>query len=183
VDTRNLKTKNANWVIWQIQHAHQGSIRDIQYHPLVPYWVASAGNDGYIKLWDLRYNGKEPLVSISAHDRIIRKIAWSKTHSELLVSGGIDHKVKIWSIRSDPHYLLEIDDKTHSDIVVGVDFSKNGKIHCHSLSSSGEFGTCVFTSQFLEPLVVSRFHEKDVDEMFVEKKIFTREFPVAFEKM
>eukprot|EP01080_Neovahlkampfia_damariscottae_P012659 gene12659-6559_t len=183
IDTRNLKTKNGNWVIWQIQNAHQGSIRDIQYHPLVPYWVATAGSDGYIKVWDLRYSGKESLVSISAHDRIIRKINWSKTHADLLASGGIDHKVKIWSLRSDPHYLLEVDDQTHQDIVVGVEFSRNGKIHCHSLSGSGDFGTAVFRPQFLEPLVVSRFGEKDVDEQFVEKKIFTREFPTAFEKI
>lgn len=52
VDMRNL---GSNSMIWHIDDAHNGPITDVEFSPFVPYWLASSGKDGVVKIWDIRF--------------------------------------------------------------------------------------------------------------------------------
>lgn len=102
-------------VVWKRDHAHA----DLKSNPMVPYWVASAGNDGMIKIWDLCFNSNV-VVSIEAQDIILcerylfskhcsmshnTQISWSRFQVvEKLASGVIDRQMKLWSLKVQPHY-------------------------------------------------------------------------------
>ncbi|KAL0477255.1 tssc1 [Acrasis kona] len=181
IDLREMRGGQSAIVAWRREEAHSDSIRDIQWNPMIPHWVASAGNDGVVNIWDLRYNS-EPMIHLEGHDNIVRTVSWSRYHCELLASGGIDHQVKIWSMKVQPHHILStIGSKTFSDTVVGVDFSFIKPLQCFALSGCGEVTSISLTPKFLEPLVFSRFKEGDeLAERDVEKLIFYRNFPMAF---
>lgn len=44
---------------------------------MIPYWVASASNDGLIKIWDIRYDS-DAVITLEGHDNIVRKVSTNK---------------------------------------------------------------------------------------------------------
>jgi len=50
----------------KIENAHEMLVNDVDYNPNKPYFIATAGNDCNIKIWDIRLP-KEPLKVISDH--------------------------------------------------------------------------------------------------------------------
>ena len=48
-----------NKPVVDIQGAHMYSIKDLDYNPNRPYFVATGGEDGLVKFWDLRSAGKD----------------------------------------------------------------------------------------------------------------------------
>jgi WD40 repeat protein len=114
------------------------------------------------------------MVSLEGHDNIVRSVSWSRYHCELLASGGIDQKIKIWSLKVQPHHLLATIGKLYTDSVIAVEFSRVKPLQCFTLSGCGEFATISLTPKFLEPLVFSRFlNEDETAEKDVEKVRFT----------
>jgi WD40 repeat protein len=120
LDYRQLDGTNGvqRFVAWKKNDAHSDSIRDLKWNPMIPHWVATAGNDGIINVWDLRYNG-DPVISLEGHDNIVRRLSWSRDHVELLASGGIDQQVKIWSLKVQPHYIVATITEPFNDSIVG----------------------------------------------------------------
>lgn len=70
---------------------------------------------------------------------------------------------------------------TVNDIVVGMDFSKNGKNHLNVLTGNGEFTTMNLTFDYLEPHISYRF--KEPEEREIEKALYYRDFSSAFDKI
>jgi WD40 repeat protein len=61
-----LLEKDSNSKIWSISDAHSESITDIAFNTFIPYWLASAGDDGVVKMWDIRFL-KGAAARIDAH--------------------------------------------------------------------------------------------------------------------
>jgi WD40 repeat protein len=59
VDLRTSGDAKINSVI-SFHPAHTDIIRDIQWNPFVPFWFASAGEDGVVHVW---YVVNDPLAS------------------------------------------------------------------------------------------------------------------------
>jgi WD repeat-containing protein 48 len=57
--------------------------------------IASCSNDLSIKLWNYQTNSKSTL---GYHDDYIKKIGYTKSHTDQLVSAGLDKVVKVWDI-------------------------------------------------------------------------------------
>jgi WD40 repeat protein len=95
--------------------------------------IASASQDGIIKLWDLR-SGRE-LHRFPAHKDHARSVAFSPD-GWLLASGSWDRTVKVWDLRTDRPLLVW--EGRANGMVASVAFSPDGQ---RLASGSGETDT------------------------------------------
>ncbi|KAJ3271033.1 hypothetical protein HDV01_007114 [Terramyces sp. JEL0728] len=95
LDTRTLQLGNTS-VVWAVPDAHNGDVMDVSFNNFIPYWLASSGEDGVVKFWDIRYL-KGPAGRIDGHYGSIPSIAWSNTHCDMLASASLDRSCRMWS--------------------------------------------------------------------------------------
>ncbi|KAJ3306585.1 hypothetical protein HDV03_004714 [Kappamyces sp. JEL0829] len=86
--------------VWSVHDAHAGSVTDVAFNTFIPYWLASAGEDGVVKMWDIRYM-KGCAARIDAHYGAVTSLSWSNTHCEILSTASIDRTVRVWNIDSE----------------------------------------------------------------------------------
>jgi len=104
---------------------HGSNVQTVAYSPVDPSVFASAGDNGEIKLWNLR---NDTVVTLGRHDDIVNSIAFSP-NGRLLASGGDDYVLKLWDVIHKHHIATRehITDRTRSQ-VKAVIFSPNGKM-------------------------------------------------------
>ncbi|KAJ3256679.1 hypothetical protein HK103_005174 [Boothiomyces macroporosus] len=95
LDTRTMQPGNT-CVVWSQPDAHNGDVMDVSFNNFIPYWLASSGEDGVVKFWDIRYL-KGPAGRIDGHYGSIPSIAWSNTHCDMLASASLDRSCRVWS--------------------------------------------------------------------------------------
>jgi WD40 repeat protein len=87
--------------------AHAGPVRAVEHNPNRMYHVASAGNDGFLRFWDLR-KASEPTktaagcrtASHRAHDHAVCSVAYNSFHDQLLMTGSADNTARLWHLPS-----------------------------------------------------------------------------------
>ncbi len=112
----------------QVEHTlfrHGGNVQTVAYSPVNPFLIASAGDNGEIKLWNLQ-NGT--VATLGRHDDAINSIAFSPD-GKFLASGGDDYVLKLWNVSHKHHIATHehITDQVRSQ-VKAVAFSPNGKM-------------------------------------------------------
>ncbi|MBD2606491.1 CHAT domain-containing protein [Scytonema hofmannii FACHB-248] len=90
--------------------------------------LASASNDGTVKLWDVN-SGKE-INTLKGHTSNVIGVSFSPD-GKTLASTSEDHTVKLWDVNSGREIKTL---KGHTDNVIGVNFSPDGK----TLASASE---------------------------------------------
>ncbi|CAD6188046.1 unnamed protein product [Caenorhabditis auriculariae] len=102
-----------NIYMWQMQEGgqwvvagkpllgHKKSVEDLCWSPTEVNLMSSCSADGTIKLWDTRAAPAEACVATveNAHDADVNVLSWNQ-HDSLLVSGGDDAELKIWSLKT-----------------------------------------------------------------------------------
>lgn len=81
----------------QVLHGHTDVVRALV--KIGPGLIASAANDGDIKIWDLR--AADCVFTIKAHSLFIYDLAWNEEH-RTLASSGEDRSVRLWAIPNIP---------------------------------------------------------------------------------
>lgn len=71
IDTR---VKERQGIVWQAFHAHARPIHDAAFNPFIPYWLASAGYDDLVHIWDLRSVSHQPVGKIDGHQGPITSV-------------------------------------------------------------------------------------------------------------
>ncbi|KAJ1874867.1 phosphatidylserine decarboxylase 1 [Coemansia sp. RSA 1722] len=82
-----------------IECAHSARIRTLDYNPNLPYIVATAADDGYVRIWDTRAPSA-PLLEIANHSHWVYSVAFNPNHDQLLLSAGADGLVNLESVVS-----------------------------------------------------------------------------------
>lgn len=88
---RSYDIRDSNHVAWQIDDA--GPVRAIDVNPNKAFHIACGGDDGVLKIFDVRKN-KEPVFSAgSIHQHWIFSVSFNKFHDQLLLTSSSDGKV------------------------------------------------------------------------------------------
>ncbi|KAJ1815063.1 Protein tssc1 [Coemansia sp. RSA 2599] len=82
-----------------IECAHSARIRALDYNPNLPYIIATAADDGYVRIWDTR-SPSAPLAEIANHSHWVYSVAFNPNHDQLLLSAGADGLVNLESVVS-----------------------------------------------------------------------------------
>lgn len=80
--------------------ASQSSIEDIQWSTSENTVFATAGCDGYVRVWDTRSKKHKPVISVAASASDINVISWSSKITHLLASGHDDGTWGVWDLRN-----------------------------------------------------------------------------------
>ncbi|KAJ3152758.1 hypothetical protein HDU86_005517 [Geranomyces michiganensis] len=108
--------------IWKTSEGHQSPVTAVEFNPFVPYWMASAGENAVIKMWDLRYL-QHCVGRIDAHYQGIHSIAWSNSHAETLTTASSDRSWRAWAFMSGADTVRT----TSQDVFVGCPGSEWGR--------------------------------------------------------
>lgn len=98
---------------------HRGKISELSFSPNDSL-IATAGEDGYIYLWNSK-NGKKVKTLFQSQSKIISSIDWSKDGKYLAIA-ALDTSIKIWSMESDVLFR----DIITNNKVLSVQFSFDG---------------------------------------------------------
>mmetsp|Transcript_1362 Transcript_1362/g.1576 ORF Transcript_1362/g.1576 Transcript_1362/m.1576 type:complete len:239 (-) Transcript_1362:13-729(-) len=90
------------------------------FNPTNGYHLMTAGDDGTIKIYDLRQ--RKILATVPAHSRLISQLSLDREEGEYLASSSFDGTAKVWSTR-DWRLLATL--KGHQGLVMGVDLILN----------------------------------------------------------
>ncbi|KAJ2840187.1 Protein tssc1, partial [Coemansia erecta] len=82
-----------------IECAHSAKIRTLDHNPNLPYIVATAGDDGHVRVWDTRVP-TAALMEIANHSHWVYSVAFNPNHDQLLLSAGADGLVNLESVVS-----------------------------------------------------------------------------------
>ena len=107
--------------VLRVVDAHKGPIWALEIAPKEKNWVASAGGDGRVAIWNLADGSL--VAEQSAHDNGVRAVAFSSDATRL-ATGGDDRFARVWEIQGGKFRLIA-NVEGHSAPVVGVDFHPN----------------------------------------------------------
>jgi WD40 repeat protein len=93
--------------------------------------LASSGNDGTVRLWDVRHRRFE--TALTGHSGAVRGVAFSPD-GRTLASSGNDRTVRLWDIAERRPWATLTG---HTNAVWGVDFAPDGR----TVASSSTDGT------------------------------------------
>ncbi|ETO24855.1 hypothetical protein RFI_12302 [Reticulomyxa filosa] len=175
VDLRELSRDPSKAVPRVFRDAHDHVIRDIAWNPFLEYWIATCGDDGCVKIWDMRYD-YAPVRVLRGHTNSVhtsemltrcylntkkqKKVRWSKSHAEMLITGSTDRTLMLWNLRVEPHFLLHT--QPFAGSVVGCDFSSTKPLQYFGLSSEGDLRSVELKDRFVEPFVPHRYDESEM---------------------
>lgn len=78
--------------------AHDSDINVISWNKTEPF-IASGGDDGVLKVWDLRhFQNKTPIATFKHHTNHITTVEWNPNESTVLASGGDDDQIALWDL-------------------------------------------------------------------------------------
>ncbi|XP_049848411.1 uncharacterized protein LOC126315214 [Schistocerca gregaria] len=166
---------------WQRKRGHRGTIRCVRWNLSLPYWLATAGEDAIIRIWDLRYDA--PLRELSGHANCVNSVCWSPVSVDTLVSGGTDRSLKLWNLRAGPCYNVANIGRWDSS-VTGVGWSnERSAVAAFGVSATGIVQACTLSTDISYPLVPSSPSGcKGQSFVEVERLIYCRDFANGFKK-
>ncbi|KAJ2428517.1 hypothetical protein GGF41_001352 [Coemansia sp. RSA 2531] len=141
-------------VAWRAATA--AGANDAAWSPLVPHWLATAGEDGAVRVWDLRYATTTPAMTVrhATSAGVPRRVAWSPTHVDLISVGTSDRAWRLHSLR-DALSPVVADCRAADDVGAVVSACAKGSTF-YTLSACGDLFAHRLTPQALSLAAVHR---------------------------
>nr|XP_054750601.1 coronin-2B-like [Lytechinus pictus] len=81
---------------------HTGNVMDIKWDPFDDHVIASAAEDGKVRIWQIPDGGltenlEKPVITLNGHIRRCSAIEWHPTAKNILASAGYDKMVGVKS--------------------------------------------------------------------------------------
>lgn len=134
----------------------------------------------------MRY-GSKPLISLHCTNALY-SVNWSNSHSEMLITGGVDRALRLWNLRLAPHYLVDTTQSPRfTSPLVSVDFSHKNALQYYGLSTSGEIASMSMKPDLLESLCQHRQFEGSADPALlkpyakIESALYRRDLASAYD--
>jgi len=107
---------------------HKASVLDHQFHPFIPTMLATAGEDGYVKVTQLPEEGltdniEKAIVTLEGHSKKVAFIKFHPTANNILASASYDTLFKVWDIEAQAE-ALNFED--HTDVILSLDWNADG---------------------------------------------------------
>jgi len=80
--------------------AHESDVNVVACNPFHPNVVASGGDDGVIKVWDIK-SFKEPMMQLYWHMGPITSLEWSPEEESVLAASGEDDQITLWDLQAE----------------------------------------------------------------------------------
>ncbi|CAB3365655.1 Hypothetical predicted protein [Cloeon dipterum] len=106
-----------NQEAWLIESAHNQLVRDIDFNPNKQYFLASCGDDGNSKFWDIRKT-KVPVVTRADHSHWVWCVRFNHFHDQLVLTSSTDSRVILLSaasISSEPFGHIVEEESANED--------------------------------------------------------------------
>eukprot|EP00922_Rhytidocystis_sp_ex-Travisia-forbesii_P045020 GHVS01067111.1.p1 GENE.GHVS01067111.1~~GHVS01067111.1.p1 ORF type:complete len:411 (-),score=67.12 GHVS01067111.1:366-1598(-) len=97
----NVWDVRANKISASIDRLHgPAKVTDVDFNPNIPYHVLTAGEDGSIRIWDIRNGSRKPVQTCKdAHSHWVTCARYNPYHDQLIASTGTDGAVKLWNTK------------------------------------------------------------------------------------
>eukprot|EP00095_Tigriopus_kingsejongensis_P005651 maker-scaffold209_size256900-snap-gene-0.15 protein:Tk05651 transcript:maker-scaffold209_size256900-snap-gene-0.15-mRNA-1 annotation:"glutamate-rich wd repeat-containing protein 1" len=121
-----------------VPNSHASDVNVIDWNRHEPF-IASGGDDGYLKVWDLRQFDKgEPVATFKHHSGPVTSVQWHPTDATVLASSGADDQIALWdlAIEKDEEETPEVNNPELEDLPPQLLFIHQGlqdikEIHWH----------------------------------------------------
>ncbi len=85
-----------------VKGAHASDVNVIDWNRQEPF-IASGGDDGHVKVWDLRQvhassGAAEPVASFAHHRGPVTSVEWSPADATVMASSGDDDQIALWDL-------------------------------------------------------------------------------------
>lgn len=106
---------------------HRGPVLDISWSPFNDNVIASASEDGVVRVWQIPDGGlvrtlTDPIVELICHQRRVGLVLWHPVANNILLSAGADMNVLIWNV-GNAEILFSIN---HPDLIWSVCWNWKG---------------------------------------------------------
>ena len=100
-----------------VSDAHDRDVNVIDWNKNEPF-IASGGDDGMLKIWDLRMFDKgQPVAVFKHHTQPITSVEWHPKDFSVLASSGADNQIALWDLAIEKD-SEEITEKTDEEELV-----------------------------------------------------------------
>jgi len=109
---------------WNVQECFSTTVRSIDFNPNKQYHLATAGDDGAVRFWDIRQTSQGPVAArTNDHSHWVWSMRYNAFHDQLILTSSSDGHVvlsSMTSISSEPFGHIEDDVNDDEDGTEGV---------------------------------------------------------------
>ncbi|CDO65493.1 conserved Plasmodium protein, unknown function [Plasmodium reichenowi] len=129
----------SNMNIFSTYTNHKADLSSIDFNSNIPNVLLTSSNDGYIKLWDLRFLN-DSFFTTNIHSHWITSIHFNHFHDELLLSTSTDHLLKLHKI-SFPNSNFQNDNVNYELVKTYTDHEDSVYKGCWSKTDAWVFSS------------------------------------------
>ena len=94
----DIRAKHDKSCMITVENSHDADVNVIDWNKNEPF-IVSGGDDGVMKVWDLRQLTKgEPVAKFKHHLGPITSVEWHQADSTVLASSGADNQIALWDL-------------------------------------------------------------------------------------
>ena len=123
--------------------AHESDVNVISWNKHEPFLV-SGGDDGLIKVWDLRQFDKgEAIAKFKHHTEPITSVEWHPTDSSVFCASGADNQITQWDLGVEPDGDSDLKDVPPQLLFIHQGQTDIKELHWHPVLSGIVMSTAV----------------------------------------